>query len=219
VVLLPHGFEGQGPEHSSGRIERFLEVAAEDNIQVAVPTTPAQYFHLLRRQVHRDIRKPLIVFTPKSLLRLPAAASQTDEFVAGHFREVLPDPADPATDGVRRVILCSGKVFYDLLAERDNRGLSSAALVRVEQLYPFPADQILEQVGRYPSVAEVRWVQEEPENMGGYRFVHGWLHRVLPEGVAFTHVSRLESGSPASGSATVHTAEQQHLLASAFEGL
>ncbi|HEX2069098.1 MAG TPA: multifunctional oxoglutarate decarboxylase/oxoglutarate dehydrogenase thiamine pyrophosphate-binding subunit/dihydrolipoyllysine-residue succinyltransferase subunit, partial [Actinomycetota bacterium] len=219
VVLLPHGFEGQGPEHSSGRIERFLEVAAEDNIQVAVPTTPAQYFHLLRRQVRRDVRKPLIVFTPKSLLRLPAAASRTDEFVTGSFREVLPDPTDPTAEGVKRVILCTGKVYYDLLAEREKRGSAAAALVRLEQLYPFPVDQILEQVRRYPSATEVRWVQEEPENMGGYRFVHGWLHRVLPEGVAFTHASRPESGSPASGSATVHSAEQEQLVASAFEGL
>ncbi|MDP8955566.1 MAG: multifunctional oxoglutarate decarboxylase/oxoglutarate dehydrogenase thiamine pyrophosphate-binding subunit/dihydrolipoyllysine-residue succinyltransferase subunit [Actinomycetota bacterium] len=219
VVLLPHGFEGQGPEHSSGRIERFLEVAAEDNIQVTVPTTPAQYFHVLRRQVHRDIRKPLIVFTPKSLLRLPVAASSTNDFVSGHFREVLADPNDPAPDSVKRVILCSGKVYYDLLAERDKRGVTTAALVRVEQLYPFPADQILEQVARYPEVTDVRWVQEEPENMGAYRFVHWWLHRVLPDGVAFTHVSRVESGSPASGSATLHGAEQDQLLASAFEGL
>ena len=219
VVLLPHGFEGQGPEHSSGRIERFLEVAAEDNIQVAVPTTPAQYFHLLRRQVRRDVRKPLIVFTPKSLLRLPAAASRTEDFVEGHFREVLPDSADPPADEIKRVILCSGKVFYDLLAEREKSGTNGAALVRVEQLYPFPAEQILEQVKRYPSAREVWWVQEEPENMGGYRFVHWWLHRVLPDRVAFTHVSRVESGSPASGSATVHNAEQAQLLASAFEGL
>ncbi|HEX2089910.1 MAG TPA: multifunctional oxoglutarate decarboxylase/oxoglutarate dehydrogenase thiamine pyrophosphate-binding subunit/dihydrolipoyllysine-residue succinyltransferase subunit [Actinomycetota bacterium] len=218
VVLLPHGFEGQGPEHSSGRIERFLEVAAEDNIQIAVPTNPAQYFHLLRRQVHRDIRKPLIVFTPKSLLRLPAAASRTDEFVTGGFKEVLPDSTDPTAEAVRRVILCSGKVYYDLVAEREKRA-ADAAVVRVEQLYPFPADQILEQIRRYPSASEVRWVQEEPENMGAYRFVHGWLHRVLPEGVALTHVSRPESGSPASGSATVHSAEQEQLVASAFEGL
>ena len=219
VVLLPHGFEGQGPEHSSGRIERFLEVAAEDNIQVTVPTTPAQYFHLLRRQAHRDIRKPLIVFTPKSLLRLPAAASRTQDFVAGHFQEVLPDPADHAADAVTRVVLCSGKVFYDLLSERDKRSSANLALLRVEQLYPFPAEQILERVGRYPKASEVRWVQEEPENMGAYRFVHWWLHRVLPDGMAFNHVSRPESGSPASGSATVHAAEQQALVAAAFEGL
>jgi 2-oxoglutarate dehydrogenase E1 component len=219
VVLLPHGFEGQGPEHSSGRIERFLEVAAEDNIQVAVPTTPAQYFHLLRRQVHRDVRKPLVVFTPKSLLRLPAASSRTNEFLGGHFREVLPDPLDASSEEVVRLLLCSGKVFYDLAAQREKEPARNVAIVRVEQLYPFPSDQILEEVGRYRNLQEVRWVQEEPENMGAYRYAHSWLHRLLPRGVRFTHISRPESGSPAAGSTTIHNAEQQELVRLAFDGV
>jgi 2-oxoglutarate dehydrogenase E1 component len=218
VLLLPHGFEGQGPEHSSGRVERFLTLAAEDNIQVAWPSTPAQYFHLLRRQVRRDVRKPLVVFTPKSLLRLPAARSRTAEFVEGHFHEVLSDPRDPDAGSLELVLLCSGKVFYDLDARREKTNAEGVAVVRVEQLYPFPEEQILDQVRRYPKVKEVRWVQEEPENMGAYFFVHAQLHHrgLLPEGVRFGHAARDESGSPASGSATVHEREQNRLLDHAF---
>jgi multifunctional 2-oxoglutarate metabolism enzyme len=220
TLLLPHGFEGQGPEHSSARIERFLELAAEDNIQVVVPSTPAQYFHLLRRQVHRDIRKPLVVFTPKSLLRLAAATSRADDFTSGHFQEVLADAREEVrTDGVRAVLLSSGKVFYDLAERRAKEGLDHVALVRLEQLYPFPFDQIVEQLGRYPNVRHLRWVQEEPENMGGYRFVEGRLWGRLPAGVELSHASREESASPASGSATLHELEHQALLEAAFQGL
>jgi 2-oxoglutarate dehydrogenase E1 component/2-oxoglutarate decarboxylase len=162
----------------------------------------------------------LIVFTPKSLLRLPAARSRAGDFTAGHFREVLPDPRDPAPGDVRRLVLSSGKVWYDLDAHRTKQDVTGAALVRVEQLYPFPADQILAQLERYPGAREVMWVQEEPENMGAYHFVHWWLHhRHLPERVAFRHVARPESGSPASGSATVHELEQADLVARTFEGL
>jgi 2-oxoglutarate dehydrogenase complex dehydrogenase (E1) component-like enzyme len=216
VVLLPHGYEGQGPEHSSARIERFLTLCAEDNMQVAIPTTPAQYFHLLRRQMHRDIRKPLIAFTPKSLLRLPAARSAAEEFTGGWFREVLADPRRPEPAGVRLVLLCTGKVAYDLDEHRQATGREDVAIVRVEQLYPFPADQIKEILEGYPNLAEVRWVQEEPENMGGYGFVHVRLHSRLPEGVRFSHAARAESGSPATGSHTIHEQEQEELLAEAF---
>jgi multifunctional 2-oxoglutarate metabolism enzyme len=219
VLLLPHGFEGQGPEHSSGRLERFLELSAEDNIQVVVPSTPAQYFHLLRRQVHRDIRKPLIVFTPKSLLRLAAARSPTEDFVEGHFREILADARDPKAEDVRAVLLSSGKVSYELDERREKDALRHVALVRLEQLYPFPLEQILERLALYPSLRHVRWVQEEPENMGAYRFVHRLLHNLLPQGVTFTHTSREESASPATGSATVHELEQQQLIEAAFDRL
>jgi multifunctional 2-oxoglutarate metabolism enzyme len=220
VLLLPHGFEGQGPEHSSARIERFLELSAEDNIQVTVPSTPAQYFHLLRRQVLRDIRKPLVVFTPKSLLRLPAATSASAEFTGGHFREVLPDPkGDAGAGGVRAMLLSSGKVSYELAERREKEGLDHVALVRLEQLYPFPLDQLLEQLGRYPNLRHVRWVQEEPENMGAWRFVHERLHDAIPAGIRFSHASREESASPAAGSATLHELEQKRLLEEAFEGL
>ncbi len=219
VLLLPHGFEGQGPEHSSSRIERFLSLCAEDNIQVAIPSTPAQYFHLLRRQMHRDIRKPLVVLTPKSLLRLPAARSPTQDFVQGHFMEVLGGPVPPDAAAVRRVLLCSGKVFYELADRRDSEGRGDIAIVRVEQLYPFPREQVLRELERYPNATELRWVQEEPENMGAFRFVRWRLHDDLPKGVAFTQVARAESGSPATGSATIHGLEQRALVDAAFEGL
>ncbi|HEX9312862.1 MAG TPA: multifunctional oxoglutarate decarboxylase/oxoglutarate dehydrogenase thiamine pyrophosphate-binding subunit/dihydrolipoyllysine-residue succinyltransferase subunit [Actinomycetota bacterium] len=217
VLLLPHGYEGQGPEHSSARIERFLQLAAEDNIQVAVPSTPAQYFHLLRRQMHRDVRKPLVVFTPKSLLRLPAARSRSEELTRGHFEEVLPD-GGARPDDVRLAVLCQGKVFYELDRRRDEDERNDVAVLRLEQVYPFPEKRLLDELGRYPNLEEVRWVQEEPENMGSYGFVHAQLHHkdALPDGIRFTHVAREESGSPAAGSATLHEREQARLVEEAF---
>ncbi len=171
VMLLPHGYEGQGPEHSSARLERFLQLCAEDNIQVAVPTTPAQYFHLLRRQVRRDFRKPLVVMTPKSLLRHKLAVSPLDQFTAGRFHEVIDDAAaDP--DRVRRVLVCSGKVYYDLVAQREEVGKArEVAIVRLEQPYPWPAEALKAALGRYRSAREWVWVQEESQNMGGWTFV------------------------------------------------
>ena len=168
--------------------------------------------------MHRDVRKPLVVFTPKSLLRLPAARSRTDELVDGRFQEVVADPSEPDPEQVRLMILCQGKIFYDLQAKREKDGGSDVAIVRLEQVYPFPEKQILEQLGRYPNAHEIRWVQEEPENMGSYGFVHAQLHHrgALPEGVRLGHVAREESGSPAPGSATVHESEQQRLLDRAF---
>jgi 2-oxoglutarate dehydrogenase E1 component len=219
VLLLPHGYEGQGPEHSSARIERFLQLAAEDNIQVVVPSTPSQYFHVLRRQVHRDIRKPLIVFTPKSLLRLAAARSRTEEFLSGHFRELLPDARDLAADGVRSVLLCSGKVYFELMERAEKESREDVAVLRLEQIYPFPREQLTQALEAYPNVRMLRWVQEEPENMGAYSYLHTVLHSGLPGGIQFSHVSREESASPAAGSATLHEQEQAELLAAAFEGL
>ena len=213
VLLLPHGFEGQGPEHSSARLERFLQLAAQDNIEVVVPSTPAQYFHLLRRQVIRDRRKPLIAFTPKSLLRLPAARSSAEELTEGAFREVLPDPSPPGD--VRRVILCQGKLFYELAKHREKEELGGAALVRVDACYPFPADAIREQLERFPG-AEVVWAQEEPENQGAWRFMDSHLRGM---GVEARRVSRPESAAPATGSLTIHRLEQEALIARAFEGL
>ena len=170
--------------------------------------------------MHRDLRKPLVVFTPKWLLRLPAARSRAEEFEHGHFQEVQPDPAaNLDAGGVTGVVLTSGKVFYELAQHREQEGIANAALVRLEQYYPFPRDQILEQLRRYPNATEVRWVQEEPENMGAYRFVHWHLSRELPDEMSFSHVARDESGSPATGSATVHAREQQEILRAAFEGL
>ena len=218
VLLLPHGYEGQGPEHSSARLERFLTLCAGDNMQVVNATTAAQYFHLLRRQARRPARRPLIVFTPKSLLRARHARSPVDELVTGHFREVLDDPGARRREDVRRVILASGKVAYEAIGHRDEHGLA-AAVVRIEQLYPWPEALLLDVVSRYPSAGEVVWLQEEPENMGAWTFVHGRLHRLLRDDFTLRHVSRAESASPATGSQTVHTREQEDLLTRAFEGL
>jgi 2-oxoglutarate dehydrogenase E1 component len=216
VLLLPHGYEGQGPEHSSARIERFLTLCAEDNIQLANATTSAQYFHLLRRQVGREIRKPLIVFTPKSLLRARQAHSSIEDLTRGSFRETLDDPrfsgdgdGDPAA--VERVVLCSGKVAHEALAYRDEHGLP-AAVVRVEQLYPWPGDQVIDLISRYEQAKEVVWLQEEPENMGAWFFVHSRLHKLLRDDYSLRHVSRVESGNPATGSHAIHVQEQQSIL-------
>ncbi|HXJ63116.1 MAG TPA: thiamine pyrophosphate-dependent enzyme, partial [Actinomycetota bacterium] len=217
VLLLPHGYEGQGPEHSSARLERWLQLAADDNIQVAVPSTPAQYFHLLRRQALRDLRKPLVVMTPKSLLRLPAARSAAADLTEGSFHEVLPDPDHPHPSVVSRVILCGGKVFYDVAKRRADTGVRGAALVRIEQHYPFPADQLRETLEHFADAREVFWVQEEPENMGAWHDVRRVVRDRL--GVDLTGVTRDESASPATGSLTIHQHEQAALLDRAFDGL
>jgi len=215
TLLLPHGYEGQGAEHSSARLERWLQACAGDNIQVVNPTSSAQFFHLLRRQVLRTVRKPLVVMSPKSGLRLREYQSLVADLTAGTFREVLDDAAvsDPAA--VRRILLCSGKVAYKL-ADRRTATASPAAVVRVEQLYPWPQDQLGDTIARYEHAEEVVWVQEEPENMGAWSFVHGRLHTLLRDDYRLRHVSRAESGSPAAGSSTFHELEEADLLARAF---
>jgi 2-oxoglutarate dehydrogenase E1 component len=219
TLLLPHGYEGQGPEHSSARLERFLTLAAEDNIQVVNATSAAQYFHLLRRQVRREKRKPLVVFTPKSLLRAKQARSSVSELVEGRFMEVVDDPAFAADStgagdagSVQKVVLCSGKIAYDAMAGRDDAG-APVAVVRVEQLYPWPEEQIASVLSRYERAGEVVWLQEEPENMGGWYFASDRLRRLAGEDYKLSHVTRIESGSPASGSAALHSLEQQDLIA------
>ena len=218
VLLLPHGYEGQGPDHSSARIERFLTLAAEDNMQIVQPTTAAQYFHVLRRQMHRSLRKPLVVMTPKSLLRAKPAFSKTSELERGHFFETLADVSVEEPENVRWIMLCTGKVAYSLMAERDKRE-APVAVVRVEQLYPFPKQQLAEIFERYPNADEVRWVQEEPENMGAWTFVHAQLHSFLPDRFKLGHASRQESASPATGSSHIHEQEEQALLERAFEDI
>ncbi|WP_432522389.1 multifunctional oxoglutarate decarboxylase/oxoglutarate dehydrogenase thiamine pyrophosphate-binding subunit/dihydrolipoyllysine-residue succinyltransferase subunit [Kineococcus sp. SYSU DK006] len=213
VLLLPHGYEGQGPDHSSGRIERFLQLCAEDNMTVAVPTTPASYFHLLRRQAHARPRKPLIVFTPKSMLRLKAAQSDVADFTSGTFEEVIADTAGLDASAVTRVLLCSGKVYWDLVAERTARGDTTTAIVRVEQLAPLPLERILEVVGAHPD-AELVWVQEEPANQGGWTHVAMGMSSASPR--RLRRVSRPASASPAAGSAKRHQAEQRALVEEAF---
>nr|MBA3303476.1 multifunctional oxoglutarate decarboxylase/oxoglutarate dehydrogenase thiamine pyrophosphate-binding subunit/dihydrolipoyllysine-residue succinyltransferase subunit [Acidimicrobiia bacterium] len=218
VLLLPHGYDGQGPEHSSCRLERFLTLCAEDNLQVVNATTGAQYFHLLRRQVHQDRRTPLIVATPKYLLRAKEARSTIDDLASGSFEEVIDDAAVDDAASVQRVILCSGKVAYDALKRRAEVK-APVAVVRVEQLYPFPAEAIRAAVERYANASSVVWLQEEPENMGSWPFVGGRLVRLLPDRLKLDHASRYESGSPATGSARIHAQETEDLLDEAFQGL
>jgi len=222
VLLLPHGYEGQGPEHSSARVERFLQLCAEDNLQVANCTTPAQYFHLLRRQMRRRFRAPLVVFTPKSLLRDPRATSSAAELAEGAFRPLLDDPAVP--DGAaRRVLLCSGKVYYDVLARREARaaargGARDVALVRLEELYPWPAEELAAALARQPG-ADVWLVQEEPRNMGAFSFAAERIRAQLPAGAGLGCASRPASASPAVGSPRAHRREQAALVEAAFAGL
>ena len=218
VLLLPHGYEGQGPEHSSARIERFLTSCAEDNIQVVNATTTGQYFHLLRRQVRREVRKPLVVFAPKSPLRMKEVMSHVDTLTTGSFLEVLDDPSitDPAS--VQRIVFCSGKVCWDAIGER-NRRSAPVAIVRVEQLYPFPAEQLLSILERYPNAHDLVWLQEEPENMGPWSFVEARTWRIKERGYDLRHVARVESGSPATGSKAIHDQELADLMDETFQGL
>ncbi|HEX2053124.1 MAG TPA: multifunctional oxoglutarate decarboxylase/oxoglutarate dehydrogenase thiamine pyrophosphate-binding subunit/dihydrolipoyllysine-residue succinyltransferase subunit [Actinomycetota bacterium] len=216
VMLLPHGYEGQGPEHSSARLERYLTLGADDNYRVTVPSTAAQYFHLLLDQGLPARRKPLVVLTPKSLLRLPAAASGVIDLISGGWMPVLSDPSRPSSDAVRRLILCSGKVYYDLAAARERQGIEGLALVRVEQLYPFPAEQIAEELARYDA-AEVLWVQEEPENMGAWRYMQNRFSDEFK--VPLLRQTRRASASPAAGSARKHEREQELLINAALAGL
>jgi 2-oxoglutarate dehydrogenase E1 component len=218
VLLLPHGFEGQGPEHSSARIERFLILAAEDNIQLCNATTAAQYFHLLRRQVHSERRTPLVVFTPKQGLRMKQTRSMVDELSAGSFSEVLDDPFVTDPSAVTRVVFCSGKVAWDAMSDRDVRN-APVAVVRVEQLYPFPLDQMNAILERYSNAREVRWLQEEPENMGPWNFVEHRIWRIKERGYDLRHVARVPSGSPATGSKTVHDQELADLMDEVFADL
>jgi 2-oxoglutarate dehydrogenase E1 component len=217
VLLLPHGYEGQGPEHSSARIERFLTLCAEDNIQVVNATSAAQYFHVLRRQMQRDVRKPLVMFTPKSPLRKPEYRSQLSELVTGSFEEVLDDPYVTDRDRVQRVVFCSGKVSLDAFVERNRRN-APVAIVRVEQLFPFPQDQLLEILRRYPNARDVVWLQEEAKNMGPWTYMYERSHGLEAEGYQITCVARVESGSPATGSHQIHDQELEDLLATAFGG-
>jgi 2-oxoglutarate dehydrogenase E1 component len=214
VLLLPHGYEGQGPEHSSARLERFLQLCAEDNMQVCNLTTPAQYFHVLRRQVKRSFRKPLILMTPKSLLRLEAATSRLIDFTGDGFHEILPGPPVPDAAAVDRVILCSGKVYYDLLKYRDEQKLSQAALIRVEQFYPLDEEQLVGAVRAYPNAKTIVWCQEESQNMGGWTYIAPHLRRVLGREVIYA--GRAASASPAVGSLAVHKREQHCLVEEAF---
>jgi 2-oxoglutarate dehydrogenase E1 component len=217
TLLLPHGYEGQGPEHSSARMERFLQLAAEGNIRLANCTTAAQYFHLLRKQARRNRQRPLVIFTPKSLLRLPAATSRLDDLTTGRFEAVLDDPAASGDPGaVARLVLCSGKVYYDLAAGAVKLEASRPALVRMEKLYSFPEDEITDLIGRYPNAREVIWCQEEPRNMGAWSFMAPRIAPLLPNGTSLGYVGRPERASPAEGYPQAHAKEQDRIVAEAL---
>jgi 2-oxoglutarate decarboxylase len=217
TMLLPHGYEGQGPEHSSARLERYLALGAEDNLRVANPTTPAQYFHLLRDQALRPIVRPLVLMTPKSLLRLPAATSSPGELTAGRFEAVLDDTARAASrSGVRRLVLCSGRFYYDLLLSPRRAEATDVTIARVELLYPFPCDELRRLITGYPALETVVWAQEEPRNMGARKFVLPEIRDLLPSQVSLVDVSRPERSSPAEGYAAAHRAQQLALVVQAF---
>ena len=214
VLFLPHGYEGQGPEHSSGRIERFLQLAAHDNIQITQPSTPAQIFHLLRRQVVRPYRKPLIVFTPKSLLRHPAAVSPIEDLATGAFLPVVEDAIGDDPEAITRLVFCSGRIYFDLVRARAEHSLDRIALIRVEQLYPVADEELRAVFRKYPAAEDIVWAQDEPRNQGAWRFMAHHL-RSLGRGMA-RYAGRPESSSPATGMATVHKQQLDALIASAM---
>ena len=224
VLLLPHGYQGQGPEPSSARLERYLQLCAEDNMQVVNCTTPAQIFHLLRRQMKRDFRKPLVVMTPKSLLRHKLAVSPVADLTDGTFHEVLDERFAPPTAvtvdavKVKHVLCCSGKVYYELLAERERRQQSDVTIVRLEQLYPFPVKQLQELFAHYPQACDVVWVQEEPRNMGAWMFIHEYLPSLLQEKQTLRYAGRNPQASPAVGFQKIHQQEQSALIDLALAG-
>lgn len=216
VMLLPHGYEGQGPEHSSARLERYLQLCAENNLAVCYPTTPAQYFHLLRRQIQPGMERPLIVMTPKSLLRLPAAASTIAELESGGFEPVIDDKEIPDAASVKKIVFCSGKVYYDLMEARKKSGDHSVAIIRLEQFYPFPLQRMKEILKRYSSAKHLVWAQEEPQNMGGWTFMQERLENLLPSCERPQYVGRAPSASPATGAYHIHQNEQAQLVSEAL---
>jgi len=209
VMLLPHGYEGQGPEHSSAYLERYLTLCAEENIQVCNLTTPSQYFHALRRQLKRELRRPLVIMAPKSLLRHRGCVSPVGDLIEGRFTEILDDPTPPSS--ARRLVLCSGKIYYDLLAGRGESEIDDVAIVRVEQLYPFNEDLFLEVTEPYRSATDVAWVQEETANRGGWSYMMPHLQKAFPEH-DIRYIGRGPSASPATGSPRVHRQQQEAIV-------
>ena len=216
TLMLPHGYEGQGPEHSSARLERFMQLAADTNMQVVQPTTASQIFHVLRRQMVRNLRKPLVIMTPKSLLRNKDAASSLVEFTKGTFQTIIPENKDVKADKVKRVLMCSGKVYYDLAKKREERGTDEAVILRVEQLYPFPHKAFAAELKKYPNVSEIVWCQDEPQNQGAWFFVQHYIHENMVEGQKLAYAGRPSSASPAVGYAHLHQEQQKALVDGAF---
>jgi 2-oxoglutarate dehydrogenase E1 component len=220
TLMLPHGYEGQGPEHSSARLERFMQLAAETNMQIVQPTTASQIFHVLRRQQIRDLRKPLVIMTPKSLLRNKDATSPLSEFTKGGFQTVLGEQKDiKAADKVKRVIACSGKVYYDLVKKREEKGFDDVAIIRVEQLYPFPHKAFGAELKKYPNATDVVWCQDEPQNQGAWFFIQHNIHENMLEGQRLGYAGRAASASPAVGYAHLHQDQQKALVEAAFAKL
>jgi multifunctional 2-oxoglutarate metabolism enzyme len=218
-LLLPHGYEGSGPEHSSARLERFLQAAAEGNIRVANCTTPAQYFHLLRRQALVSKPRPLILMTPKSLLRLPAATSTLAELADGSFERVIDDPrfAEGGRDPVTKLVLCSGKVYYDIVGHEEIAGAGHIAVARVELLYPFPESELVALMDSYPNLERVVWVQEEPRNMGARAFMRRRMAKILPEHLSYDYVGRQLRAAPGEGYTAAHKREQARIVRVALD--
>jgi len=216
TLMLPHGYEGQGPEHSSARLERFMQLAADANMQIVQPTTASQIFHVLRRQMVRKLRKPLVIMTPKSLLRAKDAGSPLSEFTRGGFQTVIPESKELKDDKVKRVVVCSGKVYYDLVKKREEKGADDVALLRIEQLYPFPHKAFSAELRKYPNATEVVWCQDEPQNQGAWFFVQHYLHENMADGQRLAYSGRAASASPAVGYSHLHQEQQKALVEGAF---
>jgi len=216
VLYLPHGYEGMGPEHSSARLERFLQLCAQQNMQVCVPTTPAQAFHMIRRQMHADYRKPLIVMTPKSLLRNKKAVSSLEQLATGHFMEVIPEQSDHSPKDIKHIIICSGKVYYDLVQYKEDNQRDDVAIIRVEQLYPFPEELLSTELARYKNAKSIKWCQEEPENQGAWYNIKHHIHSCLSDSQQMAYAGRLASAAPAVGYHTLHVKQQKALVEDAF---
>jgi 2-oxoglutarate dehydrogenase E1 component len=216
TMMLPHGYEGQGPEHSSARLERYLQLCAEHNIQVCVPSTPAQLFHMLRRQMIRPMRRPLIVIMPKSLLRKKESSSDLSELVKGAFQPVISEMETLKEKTVRRVVACSGKIYFDLVAERKARGIEDVAIIRLEQLYPFPHEEFAAEMQRYPKATEVIWCQEEPGNQGAWHRIQHYILRNMRPDQRLSYAGRPSSASPAVGYLAKHNEQQRAVIEAAL---
>ena len=216
-MLLPHGYEGQGPEHSSARLERFLQLCANHNMQVCVPSTPAQVYHMLRRQVVRPMRRPLIVMSPKSLLRHPLAVSSMEELAQGTFQNVIPEMDTQDSSKVDRVVFCSGKVYFELLERRRKENITNIALIRVEQLYPFPHAEMEETLAQYQHVKDFVWCQEEPQNQGAWYCSQHHFWGEIPAGAQLTYAGREASAAPACGYPALHAQQQDSLIKTALK--
>ena len=216
VMMLPHGYEGQGPEHSSARLERYLQLCAEYNIQVCVPSTPAQIFHVLRRQMIRPIRKPLIIMMPKSMLRHKESVSSLEDLASGQFQPVIPETENFNSEKTRRIITCSGKIYYELVAYRRKQSISDMAIIRLEQLYPFPHDDFQAQIDRYPNAKEIIWCQEEPGNQGAWHRIQHYILRHMRSDQVLGYALRPSSASPAVGYLELDRFQQNQLIEAAF---